>query len=169
MQLRLANHPWTAEDETAMDARKMFLEATRNLHKLGWHLYGKSSFNSAADNVYYIRHPNGDNRWIFFDFPLRSSHNNYSWSEKTSDEFCMISLNKNDRMRLIDCGDAVQTAVHDTLIALGGDGYIQDEGESLGTYEFKLAGEWNDFRNVFPAKFQEIHSAPKTPTTLTGG
>ncbi len=55
----------------------------------------------------------------------------------------MISLNKNDRLRLIDCDDTIQTAVHDTLVALAGDSYIQNEGENLGTYEFKLDGGWN--------------------------
>ena len=104
-----------------------------------WHLYTAAGFHNTADCVYFIHHPDGN-----------------GWIKDKDAEFCMVSLNENDRLRLIDCDKETRKGlccrrwklseipspldVKKAIVDARGADQIQKEGEEYGTYEFKLKG-----------------------------
>lgn len=72
--------------------------------------------------MFFIRHPNGED----------------SWDSKS--DYCMISLNNNDRLRLIDCENKMPALIRECIDTHWGKGLIQREGEFNGAYEFKFKG-----------------------------
>ena len=59
----------------------------------------------------------------------------------TPANFCMISLNKNDRLRLINCNEMIDS-IRETIKTNYGE--LQREADKYGSWEFKLTGyPWN--------------------------
>uniref|UniRef100_A0A914UUV2 DUF2971 domain-containing protein n=1 Tax=Plectus sambesii TaxID=2011161 RepID=A0A914UUV2_9BILA len=121
--MRLMGMPWVSENDEGMDARRFILQMLHELQEIGWFLYNTANVKGTADCMFFIRHPNGED----------------GWDEKS--DFSMISLNNNDRLRLIDCDEKMPARFRKCIDTHWGKGLIQREGQFHGAYEFKFKGE----------------------------
>uniref|UniRef100_A0A915J4Y9 Uncharacterized protein n=1 Tax=Romanomermis culicivorax TaxID=13658 RepID=A0A915J4Y9_ROMCU len=117
LNITLNGWPWeNASLSKGVDARKILLAAFRTFDKMGYHFYGTVNLKGKTDSLFFIC----DER-----------------QPSELHQYCMISLNQNDRLRLIDCPITVINGVRDSIKALS---KLKDERNLLIAHEFKLKG-----------------------------
>ena len=119
--VKLKGNPWASEGQEGMEARKFLLEMIRRFQALGYFPYNTANLKGTADSIFFHHHPDGSG-WI-----------------KPS-EYCMLSLNQHDRLRLLDCPPDFIPVIREVIGKYRGQGTIQREQEFHGSYEFKLKG-----------------------------
>ena len=120
-QLKLKGYPWSrSSGDDAVKNRMLIMKILQTMASYGWTLYSATNIDNFTDTLFFCRKRN-----------LYISH-----------EFCSsilaISLNQNDRLRLINADGGVIEAIK--TVIRGNWSEIQKEGDYHGSYEFKLKG-----------------------------
>ena len=129
--IKIKGNPWASEEKEGMDARRFLLETIRRFQAQGYFPYNTANIKGTADSIFFVRHPEGN-----------------GWQQAT--EYCMISLNQHDRLRLVDCPEDFVPLIRDVIVKNRGANSIQREGDCHGCFEFKLKG------NPWCAEAQDI-------------
>ena len=123
-KIKLKGKPWSnswlSNSEEAVGSRKLVIEIVKNLEGLGWKFYAEANLKGASDSLFFIYDPE---------------------SASQREEYGMISLNRTDRLRLIDFDENpnVTSAVIRSLINDYRSIHPQTQ-EFNGSTEFKLDG-----------------------------
>eukprot|EP00092_Neocalanus_flemingeri_P024478 GFUD01026546.1.p1 GENE.GFUD01026546.1~~GFUD01026546.1.p1 ORF type:complete len:438 (+),score=109.53 GFUD01026546.1:178-1491(+) len=116
-EIKLNGNPWIdyagAEN---INCRQMLLKILGQLGSINYKLLAGTNIKGGTDSLFFIQDPG------------------YSI---TPASLCMISLNKYDRLRLVNCTD-MAGQVRDTITKHYG--VIQREEDKYGSWEFKLTG-----------------------------
>jgi len=116
-EIKLNGNPWIdyagAEN---INCRQMLIQIFGQLGSINYKLLFGTNIKGGTDSYFFI-----------YDENYRIDPSN----------ICMVSLNKYDRLRLINCVD-LAGPIRDTILVNGGE--IQREEDKYGSWEFKLKG-----------------------------
>eukprot|EP00397_Hematodinium_sp_SG-2012_P022879 GEMP01023736.1.p1 GENE.GEMP01023736.1~~GEMP01023736.1.p1 ORF type:complete len:546 (+),score=109.84 GEMP01023736.1:89-1639(+) len=117
-KFKLKGRPWctSGSSSTQVESRRMMLALIGQLSKLHYRLLSGVNLKGGADSLFFIHDPT------------------YLCTET---DFCMISLDKNDRLRLINCSDMAHT-VKNAILHNGN--VLQHEKGGRGYWEFRVKG-----------------------------
>ena len=118
-KLGLAGFSWRAWGEDSINVRKMILNFVVAARKHKYELVTNLNTKGTTDSLLF-RHKK-------------------SLQADLKEEMMMISLNRDDRMRLIACPGSIITVVEE-VITQHWEGGLQHSKEKTGFWEFKLAG-----------------------------
>ena len=132
--VKLKGNPWASEDGEGMEARRFLLQTIRSfqvsnrsksnqssglivsfhiIQDYGYMPYTTANLKGTADSIFFVHHPDGNGSAsfssVFFGIISAHSYNIFRLMEKS--EFCMLSLNQMDRLRLIDCPEEFQPLI----------------------------------------------------------
>ena len=136
LQIKLHGNPWMSAGGAENIQSKTLIKALINeLDAQKWVLYGSSNLKGTADTIFFRYDPSvptDGSRMAGF----------------------VISLNRTDRLRLIDSPQDAVNGVKTMLAQFWGRG-IQEEKQKFNAYEFKLAGNpwWADGTEAVDTRF----------------
>ena len=116
-EFKLRGNPW--RDWAGADnvhCRQMLLQIIGQLGSINYKLLAGTNIKGGTDSFFFIQDPT---------------------YHITPTSLCLVSLNKYDRLRLLNC-PSMASPVRDTISRHYGQ--IQKEGEKYGSWEFKLSG-----------------------------
>uniref|UniRef100_A0A914VRX9 Uncharacterized protein n=1 Tax=Plectus sambesii TaxID=2011161 RepID=A0A914VRX9_9BILA len=118
-EVKMVGRPWSDSSfEEGVSARQLLLNIIRKLDSHNFRFYGTAKFKGTADCIFFEQ----DRNYV---------------GGKTG--FCMLSLNGEDRIRLIDCPQSVVETVGRYISQYWPDG-IQDTRQHEHCVEYKLKG-----------------------------
>lgn len=116
-EIKLSGNPWIDyAGAQNIQCRQMLIHMFGTLGSHNYKLLGGTNIKGGTDSYFFMHDP--------------------SYSTTPAD-MCMISLNKSDRLRLVNCVD-MAGPVRDTISSNYGE--IQREEDKYGSWEFKLSG-----------------------------
>lgn len=117
LEMKLCGNPWLdyAGEENIL-SRQMLIKLFGSLGSQNYRLLAGTNIKGGTDSYFFMH------------------DTSYSTSPA---EICMVSLNKSDRLRLVNCVD-MKGMVRDTISSHYGE--IQREEDKYGSWEFKLSG-----------------------------
>ena len=117
VEMKLCGNPWRdfAGEENIL-SRQMLIKIFGTLGSHNYRLLAGTNIKGGTDSYFFMH--------------------DTSYSTSPAD-MCMISLNKSDRIRLVNCVD-MKGVVRDTISSQYGE--IQREEDKYGSWEFKLSG-----------------------------
>ena len=118
--IKLYGTPWNPDGQETVCSRLLLQNLIQDLYKKQWRLYGNSNLKSSTNT-------------LFFEYD-----SNIIPGERYS-SFFTVSLNKQDRIRLIGAEDNLVSVVRDVLQTSWTRG-IQNEENYHQSWEFKLRG-----------------------------
>ncbi|PAA77263.1 hypothetical protein BOX15_Mlig033074g3 [Macrostomum lignano] len=125
MEMKMNGNPWSASERGAVEARRMILEIIRAMASEGYVLCMSTSIKDTTDSLF---------------FRSASAADQPSCSELGSpDASFVLSLNRHDRLRLIEAPSEAQEVVRNVLLHHWTSGLTGDR-DYHGSREFKLGG-----------------------------
>ena len=119
--LKLKGYPWTSTGgDDSVKNRLLIMKILQTMASYGWTLYSATNIDNHTDTLFFCR-----------------KRNLYISREFCSSIFA-ISLNANDRLRLINADGGVIQAMKRIIESNWPE--VQKEGDYYGSYEFKLKG-----------------------------
>ena len=119
--IKLKGFPWCPDGEETVHSRALLQTIISSLLRKQWNLYGNSNLEQRRTNT------------LFFE------HNPNMVLEQPSPTHFTISLNGDDKLRVISASEMSVGAVRDTIKSCWLKG-IQKESRYAGSWEFKLRG-----------------------------
>lgn len=117
-EFKLRGNPWQGEGEESTACRKLILQVIGSLGKVKWRLLTSTNLKGATDALFFIY---DENHYI------------------SPEDLAILSLNRNDRLRLINFDYGIRDVVRATILR-----FFQtkepDERTYHGAIEFKLKG-----------------------------
>ncbi|KAF9281508.1 hypothetical protein BGZ68_006609 [Mortierella alpina] len=124
-QFKIRGNPWYGQGKEAVPARRLLTGVLREMAQQGWNLI------QSAD----VSKKQGDKDSLFFESVAQS----HGVMDVGAVDMFAVSFNSYDKIRVIDAGTHVVTAVREA-IQLQWKAGIQREEFSQGAMEFKLSG-----------------------------
>ena len=120
LKVKLRGTPWKSSDEQAVQSKIVIQDIIATLRRHQWAFVCNINTKSTTDSLFFKFDPN--------IVPGEAS------------EFCTISLNRDDRLRLIKVKEDVVSRIRQVIESVWAPSKIQKEKEWYGSWEFKLAG-----------------------------
>ena len=120
LEVKLRGNPWWSTEEQSIMAKVLLQNIIATLRSYQWVYCCNVNLKSTADSLFFRYDPNIN--------PGESA------------QFCTISLNRNDRLRVITAPENIVAMVRKVIQTTWVHGCIQDERDYHGSWEFKLSG-----------------------------
>ena len=120
LKVKLRGTPWKSSDEQAIQSKIVIQDIIAALRRHQWAFVCNVNTKSTTDSLFFRFEPD--------IVPGEGI------------EFCTISLNRSDRMRLIKVKEDVISRIRQVIESIWAPEKIQKEKEWHGSWEFKLAG-----------------------------
>ncbi len=120
LKVKLRGTPWKSSDEQAVLSKIVIQDIIATLRRHQWSFVCNINTKSTTDSLFFK-----------FDPSIVAGE---------STEFCTISLNRDDRLRLIKVKEDVISRIRQVIESVWAPEKIQKEKEWYGSWEFKLAG-----------------------------
>ena len=120
LKVKLRGTPWKSSDEQAIQSKIVIQDIIAALRRHQWAFVCNVNTKSTTDSLFFK-----------FDPTIVPGE---------GVEFCTISLNRDDRMRLIKVKEDVINRIRQVIESVWGPDKLQKEKEWYGSWEFKLAG-----------------------------
>jgi hypothetical protein len=120
LKVKLSGTPWESFEEEAIQSKILIQEIIATLRRHQWAFVCNVNTKGTTDSLFFK-----------FDPTIVPGE---------STEFCTISLNRDDRLRLIKVKEDVISRIRQVIEAVWGRDKIQKEKNRYGCWEFKLAG-----------------------------
>ncbi|XP_063714581.1 uncharacterized protein LOC134842251 [Symsagittifera roscoffensis] len=119
--IKMKGYPWQSPSgEDGVKNRLLIMKIMQSMGQYGWTLYSATNVDAATDVLFFCRKKN-----LYI-------------SPAFTQSIFAISLNRNDRLRLMNADGAVQDIIQGVIRSFWPE--IQNEGDHYGSYEFKLKG-----------------------------
>ena len=120
LKVKLRGTPWKSSDEQAVQSKIVIQDIIATLRRHQWAFVCNVNTKSTTDSFFFKFEP--------------------SIVPGEASEFCTISLNRDDRLRLIKVKEDVISRIRQVIETVWAPDKIQKEKEWYGSWEFKLAG-----------------------------
>jgi len=132
--IKLRGFPWQSPSgEEGVQNRLLIMKVMQMMGSYGWTLYSATNIDNQTDTLFFCR-----------------KRNLYIAPEFTQSIFA-ISLNRNDRLRLMNADGSVKEIIQGVVRQYWRE--IQHEEDHYGSHEFKLKGTpwWSSGENAMPS------------------
>ena len=120
LEVKMSGNPWWATDLQSVMAKVLLQNIISTLYRYQYVYTVNVNLKSTADSLYFRFDPN---------VPVAAAA-----------QFCTISLNRTDRLRVISAPDSIVNMIRGVIQATWSHGTIQEEKDHHGSWEFKISG-----------------------------
>ena len=120
LEIKMSGNPWWATDVQSIMAKMLLQNIIATLYRYQYVYTVNVNLKSTADSLYFRYDPN---------VPAGGAA-----------QFCTISLNRTDRLRVICAPDSIVNMIRNVIQTVWSHGRIQEEKDHHGSWEFKISG-----------------------------
>ena len=120
LQIKMTGKPWYATGLTSIKANELLQNIIATLYRYQYVYTVKVNLTNTADSLFFRYDP---------EVPAGGEA-----------QFCTISLNSTDRLRIICAPDSIVNMTRDVIQTVWSHGRIQKEIDHHGSWEFKISG-----------------------------
>lgn len=128
LEVKMSGNPWWSTDVQSVMAKVLLLNVIAMLYRYQYVYTVNVNMKSTADSLYFRYDPSVP-------------------SGGGGAQFCSISLNRTDRLRVICAPVGIVNMIRGVIQTVWSHGVIQDEKDHHGSWEFKLSGNpWHSYK-----------------------